>query len=360
MGYGAAIAGVIGAGASIYGGMQKDKAAKKAAKAGQGAVGATAEERAQISKEVAAEAQFARRQTQSAETARGLVMGQLGREGTYGPTSAGQGQFSVDLGRPSGLSGLWAPGAQAGLYGDTSITGVSDKATYNRKSLNRRDIQGEFNVEGYVADPYETAANITNTAQFGTVSAMVAQANQLANREGELWDTLNNSVIGGVFEGAARQQREMMGQLSKAAARGGGSARAGLRIAQQFAVQESVNRERTTALWSAKLKLEEHVNKTVQSNINFATGWVNNQAGIRDTFVNTMNEMRTFWSRVIPSIAMPAGTAAAGQLIGIADQQSAAQIAAINDQTKAINAAVTGVAGAVTSSLADDTPKVEA
>lgn len=350
MGFGAALAGVVGAGVGIYGAQQQAKAAKAGAKKSSKALRAEARDRAQIGEEVKAEAELARRKTQSAETARGLVMGQLGREGTYGPETAGQGEFTVNLGRPSGLSGLWAPGAPAGLYGDVNIAGAAPGAKYNRKSLNKRDIAGEFNVGGYVADPYETAANITGQAQFGAVSKLVAEANQLANRQGPLWDTLNNSVVGSVFEGAARQQREMLGELSKAAARGGGSARAGLRLAQRFAVQESVNRERTSALWQARLGLEQHINTTIQGNLSFANQWVDNQAGIRDSFVGTMNQLRTFWSTVMPGIAAGGASDNAAMQLGVNRMATDAKISAIGTQTNAIEGLVQIIAGAAAGS----------
>lgn len=336
-------AAAIGAGASIYASEQQKKQSDKGLKAQQGLSAQERADRAVLSDRVDAEAQLAREQLTSSETARGLVLGQLGRPGTYGPTGAGQGEFAIDLGAsPRGLEGLspTAPGASRGLYGDRTISGTSEGG-------------GKYSVEGQVADPFETAKNITDQEQFKAVSGLVAEAVQLGNREGPLWDQLNNSVVGGVYESAAQLQRQQMEEISRAVARGGTARRAGFALAQKFQVQENINRQRTQQLWQSKLKLEEYRNQTIQGNLAFAQKWVDNQAGIRDTFTSALTNLRTFWSSTMPALAIPAGISSLANQSTAQQMATDAQLAATTAKSQAITGAVESISGGLMTVLSN-------
>jgi hypothetical protein len=290
----------------MYASEQQKKAGEKGAKAAGRISAAEAMYRDQTSKKIGAEATFARDQLRSAETARGLVMGQLGAPGTYGSTSAGQGAFQVDLGAPGGGGFGSAPD---GLYGERTISGVAEGGKFDRKT---GKTSGSWEVTGTVDDPFETATRITNQSMFSAVSAMVGEAVQLGNREGEMWDMLNNSATGGVMAGAARVQRAAMEQISRSIARGGSARRAGFAMAQKMMATEQNNRLLTEGLWEARQNLENTRTNIMQGNISYAMAWVDNQSGIRDTYVNSLTSLRTFWSGMAPAL-LSANTAAAGQ-----------------------------------------------
>lgn len=330
MGVGAAIgAGVAaaGVGASLYSAKKQRDVAKKGMAKSEAATAAEAQQRQLLSEQARGEAQLAAEQLQSAEQARGLVMGQLGAPGTYGP----------DLGvTPVGLSGVTVPG---GLYGQRTVSGTVPGDV--KRGLGAKP----WEVSGVVPDPYATAAAITSQPQFATVSGMVAEAQQLMAREGPLWENLNNSVVGNIYEGAAVAQRQQMEEVSRAIARGGTARRAGLALAQKFQVQENINRQRSTALWQARMDLEKYRVSQAQQNIEFAQGWVNNQAGIRDTFNNVIAQLKTYWSQTIPGAAMAAGSQdLRGSLTAISTGNQALMDAA-NTKSEAIVSAVESLGG---------------
>jgi hypothetical protein len=288
----------------MYAADQQKKAANKGAKrAGQ----ISAQERMdrdRYSQMAGAEGQLAREQLRSSEAARGLVMGQLGAPGTYGSDTAGSGSFQVNLGGAGNAFGS-SPG---GLYGEKTLSGVAEGGKYNRKT---GQTSGEWEVTGTVDDPFETATRITNQAQFSAVSALVGEAVQLGNREGEMWDNLTNSSIGGVMAGAARQQRAAMEMISRSMARGGSARRAGLAIAQKMAVTEQNNKMLTDGLWKARNDLEAVRSSTIQNNINFANAWVDNQSGIRDSYTQALASLRTHWTGIVPAL-LGANSSSAG------------------------------------------------
>jgi hypothetical protein len=202
-------------------------------------------------------------------------------------------------------------------------------------------------------DPESAALSIAAQPQFAAVSAMVAEANQLMNREGPLWNQLNQSVVGSVYEGAAALQRQQMEEVSRSMARGGTARRAGLAIAQRFQVQENINRQRSTQLWQSRMALEQYRTQAAQQNISFANAWVDNQAGIRDSFQGALTNLRTFWSQTIPALAIPGGTAQARTQAGGIQAGTDALLAASNTKFQAISGAVETFGGAMQSVIAN-------
>jgi hypothetical protein len=230
-----------------------------------------------------------------------------------------------------------------GLYGDREISGVAAGGKYKAK---KGKMTGEFSVSGTVDDPFETATNITNQAQFSAVSSLVGQAIELGNREGELWDALNNSAIGGVMQGAARQQRAAMEEIARGVARGGGARRAGFAAAQKMYAQERINTQLTEGLWKARVNLETTRNQIIQGNLSFANSWVDNQAGIRDTYTSALTNLRTFWSSITPAL-LGANTAAAGQSQAANAQATDALMSAQAQKGQVISGLVESLSGAL-------------
>ena len=340
---GVAAAGVaaaaIAGGSAMYAADQQKMAGEKGAKQAGKISAAEAMYRDQTSQKVGAEATLARDQLRSAETARGLVLGQLGAPGTYGSNTAGQGAFKVDFGAGGGGFGS----SPDGLYGERTISGVAEGGKYDRKT---GKTSGEWSVTGTVADPFETANRITSQSQFSAVSAMVAEAVQLGNREGEMWDTLNNSAIGGVMAGAARVQRAAMEQISRSIARGGSARKAGFAMAQKMVATEQNNRMLTDGLWAARQNLENTRLSIMQGNLSYANSWVDNQAGIRDTYVKTLTSLRTLWSTLAPAL-LSANTAAAGQAHTANSMATDALMESQTTRSNAISGAAQYIGGAI-------------
>lgn len=325
----------IAAGVSASNAEKQKQAIKDQQKSNLALADAAAEERAWISEQVRAEQQLATEQVRSAETARGIVMGMLGAPGTYGKGSVGEGEFAVNT-QPKGLYGINAP---TGLYGTRVIEGHTAGRPWQ--------------VEGTVDDPFATAKRITDQAQFSAVSSMVGQAVELGNREGELWDAMYDSTIGAVFDKAGHMQRQVAEEISRSIARGGTARRAGFAMALNIKAQEDINRTRVNELAAARVGLETSVNQIITSNLSFANDWVDNQAGIRDSYTNALASLRTYWSSIMPGILGGGVTNDLNSLLKSGDASLSQLVAAQGQKGQAIGGAVESVFGTLGSLAAN-------
>lgn len=258
-------------------------------------------ERKRVSDMTRADANIARQNLLDSEAARLNVLSSLGQPGTYGPGPGSRsGPLSLGVLKPTGVSGLSLLGASEDIRKTGRVSG-QDVALGNKPKW-----KGEkfWEVEGVKLDPDQMAAQVKDTAGFRTVSRMVAEAEQLMNRTGPLWNQLNNSVVGSIYGSNAAFQRQAMDEVARSVARGGSARRAGLQMVQAFTVQEQINRTRTGQLWQAKMGLEEYRTKYAQDVTGFANQWVNNHAGIRDNFTNALQNLQLYWSQTMaPTLA---------------------------------------------------------
>jgi hypothetical protein len=296
------LGGIAAAGLGVYAAKQQEDLAKKgmAQQKELSAVGKA--DREAISQQVKGEVSLATDQVYAAEQARLQVGSMLGRAGTYGSAPGGN-AFGIS---PKGIYGISTPGAGSDPFGRTDASKggtVTGTGKLDRKTGIRGGTQN-WEVEGSAHDPTAIAAAVTSQPQFAAVSQMVAEANQLANREGPLWEEMNQSTVGAIFEGAAAAQRQVMDTLSREAARGGGARSRALASAKRMQAQENINRARTGELWQARIGLEELRSKQIKSNISFANSWMDNQAGIRDNFTSTLTSLRTMWSTTMAPAAL--------------------------------------------------------
>jgi len=263
---------------------------------------------------VEASVDLARQNLMAGEQARLNVLGALGQPGSYGP-SPGSTSGSINLGilKPTGLGGLYGQGNSPGsLYGSgqTSMSGSVTGADVALKGGGAWKGKKDWEVHGAELDPAAMAEEVKGTAAFRTVSRMVAETEQMINREGPLWDQLNNSVVGGIYESSAAFQRSAMEQVSRGMARGGSARRSSIQMAEAMRVQEQVNRQRTGQLWQAKMGLEQYRVTSAQQVTAFAQEWVNNTSGIRDNFTNALQSLQLFWSTTMAPVLAGASVGA--------------------------------------------------
>lgn len=310
---------------------------------------ASGKEREKSSQMVRADQDIARQNLMAGEQARLSLLTSLGQPGTYGPGPGSRGgPLSLGVLTPTGLSGLRRDPSGAifagGTQRKTGIVMPGDVSVWSRATSKS---ERPWEVEGAFLDPEAMAGAARETAGFRTVSRMVAEAEQLMNRSGPLWDQLNNSVVGGVYESNAAFQRQAMEQVSRAMARGGTARRAGLQMAQAFQVQEQINRNRTGQLWQSKLALEEYRTKYAQQVTSYSQAWVNNHAGIRDSFVNALQNLQLYWSSTMaPTLAgATVGAQSATQQGVLAASQGLMDATKVRGQ--AISGAVEGLTGMI-------------
>lgn len=266
--------------------------------------------------------QLAMEQASATEAARLGLFSALGAPGTYD-------------GAPSAFTG--APGGATGLFRDVTL---KDRATGEYRLLaasedvargakkKKKQREAEFGVEakGKVLDPEAFVSQATQTAQFRTLSRLTAEADQLVRREGPLWEEMNESVLGGIYEGAAALQREQMKLISDNMARGGTARRQGLAAIQQMRAAESNNRQRQQALWQGKLALDQWSRNNARTQLAFNQAWVNNHEGVRDKFSDTMTSLSQFYGRTIMPSALESASSIASNSL------KASQLASMRSQ----------------------------
>jgi hypothetical protein len=184
-----------------------------------------------------------RAQLMAAEMGRMQVAGMLGAPGTYG-AAAGTGQ----------------PGSATGVM-DTSGLGLSQPDQGLAQGLNYstggKGLLGTARTG--ILDPEAYAASIANSSSFRTRSALTAEAEQLANREGELYDRLENSIIGVINQGAAEQLRQALRLERNHRAKGGGARSAATANLREIKMHEDAMTQRITQTWQATMSFQKHM-----------------------------------------------------------------------------------------------------
>lgn len=146
------------------------------------------------------------------------------------------------------------------------------------------------------------------TREFRLVSFLTAQADQLARREGPLYESLTQSVLGPIYQGAAQLTRESAVQISRMVARGGSARRAGLAEALKMRAQENINRDRANNVFQAKLALEQFAIQNAKSQLAFNQAWIAGLPGINDAFVGLQTNLANFYnSTIVPTTIGVAG-----------------------------------------------------
>tara|TARA_R110000751_G_scaffold5489_3_gene25002 strand:+ start:8998 stop:10191 length:1194 start_codon:yes stop_codon:yes gene_type:complete len=351
-------AGVAVAG-SVIGGLMGGSAAKKQAKA-QAKLSRNqidhqerlheegAAERERYSQTARADQTIATGNLLASEQARMQVRSALGSPGTYGGSSSG----GLNLGvlQPSGLRGMGDTSGQGGFGMQTQGGNVTreDAAAIAKRGGGMWKGTKSWETEGADLDANEIAQGVMSGSGFRAVSGMVAEAEQLQNREGPMWDQLNNSIVGGIYESAAAGQREMMENVAINMAKGGSARRQGLQVAQAMQVQEKVNRVRTGELWKSKSQLEKFRTDQVQRINSFADDWVGNQAGIRDEFSGALNNLQMHWSETMaPGLTAASVNAQSATQSGVANA-SQGLLDAIKVKHQGMSGALEGIIGAAT------------
>ncbi len=288
------------------------------------------------------------------ESAQRTVLSSLGQPGTYGDSYTG----SINFGslRPTGLSGMSGGGGglltsgsgRISKFGevtreDVGIGGMGKKGEWKGKR--------KWEASGIGLDADAMASSVMDSAGFRAVSGMVAEAEQFQNRQGEMWNQLNNSIVGSVYESSAAIHKGMMEQVARNMAQGGSARRVGLQMAQAMQVQEQTNRTRTGQLWKAKAQLEEFRTKRVQEVTSFAQSWVKNESGIRDSFTASLNSLQMHWAQTLPPSLIGASVASQTATQRGVLAASAGLQAALDTKTSGIMGAIDSLSGLATSAI---------
>ena len=193
---------------------------------------------------------------QAAERAKANVSGMLGAPGTYGPGSDTSGSDFSDVFDTSGL-GLSQP--------DQTLSGGTKKF--------KKGILGKAR-EG-ILDPEKFGEAVRGTSLGRQWSMRVAESEQLLNREGPMWDELNQATHGIISSDAALALRDTMRQLKNDQAKGGSVRNASRNQAMQIAAKINVMRNRADSTWRANLQLFSQIRANADAVSQGSTQWVN-------------------------------------------------------------------------------------
>ena len=220
-----------------------------------------------------------RERTIASEQTKFSVLGMLGTPGSYGPleggggggggSGGGGGIFSTDSYADQSLA-MFGDHAKIGtmgmMHGDEAWDAANANAPdgqFLRGGKTRQEILQQGAREG-ILDPEGYTNQLSKSPLFRMQSQQVAEAGQLMNREGPLWDRLENSVLGSIHEGAALQLRDTMRQLKNNYAKGGSARRTAANEFNVINAQERAMRTRTQETWKANLKLHDYVNQNFE------------------------------------------------------------------------------------------------
>jgi len=228
-----------------------------------------------------------RARTNAAEQARANVFGNLGLEGSYG--------IPGTPGAPAAPGG----GANDDIY-STDMTKDPTASALAKKNSQLGNFEKADTRSG-ILDPKKYATSVGQSAMFRIQSQRTAEAEQLLNREGKMWNELSNSVYGVINEGSAMGLREDQRAIKNNAAKGGTARRVAMAEAQQMHAQEVANQQRTSQTWNANLALFDVVRKNadavMQGNYNF----MDNLPQVRAAYSQTMTKL----AEMMTNVALP-------------------------------------------------------
>ena len=345
---------VAGIGGSIASGIQASKMAKAQKKIAEGNVdmqkklheGAAAD-REKYSQMSLAHSDIARSNILATEQAQVQVMSMLGQPGTYGPNSTG----GLQLGQlsPLGLGGIEGQGPLSNRITSSGKVKRKDYGLGGGREAGKFKKGRKWEVEGDALDADAMASAAMDSSAFRSVSGMVAEAEQLQNRTGPLWEQLNNSIVGSIYESSAAGQKDAMENMSRQMAKGGTARHLGLQMASQMQVQEQTNRTRTGQLWQAKAQLEEYRTQQVKSSTSFAQDWVRNASGIRDSFTANLNQMQMHWATTMAPHLASLSTQASMATQTEVGKAREGLMSALQTKNQGIQGMISGVTGAAQS-----------
>jgi hypothetical protein len=219
-------------------------------------------------------------QLMAAEMAKLQVYGKLGAPGTYGPGAA-----EAAAANPAGS-----------VYDTTSDLAKPDQGLRQSMPYVKKDARAGLlgTPRMGILDPEAYASSIAQSSSFRTRSALTAEAEQLANREGELYNRLENSIIGVINEGAALALRDRMRDIRSSSARGtrgaAGPRNAAMRDIQEINAMESSMRQRVQQTWEANKQFQEMLWKQIDNVQEGNVDFLENLPGTNRAFMDAMAE----------------------------------------------------------------------
>lgn len=298
-------------------------------------------------------ANLAQKQLSAAESARIGLFNRLGDIGTY---EEGYEDYARRTRGPTGLAGAIGGGTPTGTTGGL-FTRVEEKdkvkGTFQYVSdiseggaVTGKNVGRDFSVtvEGDVLNVPAYLEQVQDSRTFRMMSRLTAEADQLIRREGPLWDELNKSVVGSIYEQTGALQRETMRTISDNLAKGGTARRAGLAAIEAMRAQENINRQRTEALWQSSMAVEQWTRDNASKVMQMNQDYVNNLGGIRDSYNQMMTNITMFHGTGVMPAQINAANANVDSFVQLSKLESQR-----NDDKNGLGQIVSGISSMVLS-----------
>ena len=268
----------------------------------------------------------------AAEETKFNVLTALGAPGSYGAGAPGTAGYT---------GGTGGTGGGGGSIYDTSGTGLSSKD----KSLS---VFGNWSAEAGgggqiggaregIIDPNAYTAKLSQSSIFRQQSQQVAESEQLLNREGPLWDRLENSVLGEIHEGSALQLRETMRRLKNNFAKGGSARRIAVNEGREIMAMQDAMTSRVNQVWRANIRLNEYVQQNFERVRDGSMKFTDALPGLNEAYRTSMNN-----TALMAIDATKAAAAMAGEAYDLRMSQQA-----VNFGTKLAEGLIQAVASAI-------------
>ena len=274
----------------------------------------------------------------AAEETKFSVLTALGTEGTYGPGATGTGGGgggSIFNTSGTGLSAKDSSLTTFGNHADLTAMGIRREGW--QYSPEEEAMLQERGTRQGILDPEAYTRELSKSPLFQMQSFQVAEAKQLLEREGPLWERLENSTLGAIYEGAALQLRDTTRRLRNAYAKGGTARNAALNEFNQILAAERSMQMRVNETWKANLDLNDYVQKNFERVRNGSMKFVDALPGLNDSYRTAMLST----ARLAVEATATAGVMA-GQAYDIRMSQQA-----VNFGTKLVEGLIQAVASAI-------------
>ena len=154
-----------------------------------------------------------------------------------------------------------------------------------------------------VIDQEKFQKKVEGSTQFRLMSKLTAEAEQLVNREGPLYDEMISNLQLPIIEGAGALARENTEQLRRAMQRGGSARRTAFEAVQKIRAQERVNSAKVQQLSQTRFELDKWSRENAKSTLEFGQSWASNLGGIRESYQGAMdNAADLMLSKALPLV----------------------------------------------------------
>ena len=220
----------------------------------------------------------AKEDVRRSEDVYGQVSNLLGAEGTYPGSSGYKGPT---IGQP-----------QESIF-ETKGT-VSGAALAQIKPKDQARSKGLLEEQARGLDVNKTVNQITSSKSFGIASQLTAEASQMMNREGPMYERLQKSITNPILKRGSQMLDDSLEELKGSYARGGRARREGMKDAMKIQAQMEANEFVGSKMVEANASFDQWARDNARSTLAFNQQWASNLQGVRSQYTNSMGAAREF------------------------------------------------------------------